>query len=99
MAATLQRRLHAVNGAPDQRGTISVYDIDAGHRLIQDDRDHAQLHVRVVQHLKLAQGPVLLDRGQPEIDGEDHAIGAPRPHRQNVYEGQAGIHDWDERPG
>jgi hypothetical protein len=29
------RSLYAVNEAPDQRGSISVYDIDAGHRLVR----------------------------------------------------------------
>jgi hypothetical protein len=30
-----QRRLYAVNESLNARGTISVYDIDAGHRLIK----------------------------------------------------------------
>jgi len=30
-----QRTLYAVNEAPRDRGSISVYDIDAGHRLIR----------------------------------------------------------------
>ena len=34
-ASHLQRRLYAVNEAPSDRGTISVYEIDAGHRLIK----------------------------------------------------------------
>jgi hypothetical protein len=33
--ATTQRLLYAVNQAPGQRGTISVYDIEADHRLIK----------------------------------------------------------------
>jgi hypothetical protein len=31
----LLRALYAVNEAPDKRGSISVYDIDAGHRLVK----------------------------------------------------------------
>lgn len=34
-AADAQRRLYAVNQSAGDRGTISVYDIDAGHRLIK----------------------------------------------------------------
>jgi hypothetical protein len=34
-ASHLQRRLYAVNESSSDRGTISVYDIDAGHRLIK----------------------------------------------------------------
>jgi len=34
-ASYLQRRLYAVNEAPSNRGAISVYEIDAGHRLIK----------------------------------------------------------------
>ncbi len=34
-ASHRQRRLYAVNQAPSNRGMISVYDIDAGHRLIK----------------------------------------------------------------
>ena len=34
-AARPQRRLYAVNESSSDRGTISVYDIDAGHRLIK----------------------------------------------------------------
>jgi hypothetical protein len=30
-----QRRLYAVNESPTDRGSISVYDIDAGHRLVK----------------------------------------------------------------
>jgi hypothetical protein len=30
-----QRRLYAVNELPPDRGSISVYDIDAGHRLVK----------------------------------------------------------------
>jgi hypothetical protein len=37
-AADVQRRLYAVNEAAGERGTISVYDIDAGHRLIRTIR-------------------------------------------------------------
>jgi hypothetical protein len=33
--APAQRTLYAVNEAPNDRGSISVYDIDAGHRLIK----------------------------------------------------------------
>lgn len=33
--STAQRRLYAVNESSSDRGTISVYDIDAGHRLIK----------------------------------------------------------------
>jgi hypothetical protein len=34
-AADVQRRLYAVNESASERGTISVYDIDTGHRLIK----------------------------------------------------------------
>jgi hypothetical protein len=32
--ASAVRRLYAVNEAPNDRGSISVYDIEAGHRLV-----------------------------------------------------------------
>ena len=38
LGAAVQRRLYAVNEPASDRGTISVYDIDAGHRLIKTIR-------------------------------------------------------------
>jgi hypothetical protein len=35
MPSSATRRLYAVNQSPNDRGSISVYDIDAGHRLIK----------------------------------------------------------------
>jgi hypothetical protein len=35
MSSSATRRLYAVNQSPNYRGSISVYDIDAGHRLIK----------------------------------------------------------------
>lgn len=41
--AEIQRRLYAVNEAAGDRGTISVYDIDAGHRLVKTIRAAADV--------------------------------------------------------
>src|SRR6516165_10768430 len=43
LGAEAQRRLYAVNEASGERGTISVYDIDAGHRPIKTIRTVANV--------------------------------------------------------
>ena len=40
----VQRRLYAVNQAEKERGSVSVYDIDAGHRLIKTIRTVEGVH-------------------------------------------------------
>ncbi|WP_293235678.1 hypothetical protein, partial [Paludibacterium sp.] len=42
--AETQRILYAVNQAPKDRGSISLYDIDAGHHLIRVIRTVSGVH-------------------------------------------------------